>query len=81
MTARKNDVVVVTISEQFQWHGNKTDIAVFASMSKAEAWIDRQIALLVKRWNIPPESVDGWFVEIEDTCHTIQYDLCIKSIR
>lgn len=81
MSVHANEVVVVTISEQFPCHGNKTDVVVFSSMIKAETWIEKQISMLAKRFKIPPESIDGWFVEFEDVCHTIQYDARKKEIR
>jgi len=73
-------VFVVTISEQFPYHGNETEIAVFSAIEKAEAWIEEQISLIVKRENLPADSVDGWFVEIGDRCHTLQYDVHEREV-
>jgi len=72
---KRTTVYVVTISEQFPYHGNDFEIEVFSTMDKAIAWIEEQISLLVKQGNLSPDAVDGWFVQLQDVTHTIQYNV------
>jgi len=74
-------VAVVTISEQFPYHGNKFDVAVFATMDKATAWVEDQISSIVKELHLPPEAVDDWFITLENVCHTIQYDVQMIDVQ
>jgi len=73
-------VFIVTISEQFPYHGNDFEIEVFSTEDKATAWVEEQISLLVKRGNLSPDAVDGWFVKLEDATHTIQYDVHEREV-
>ncbi len=75
-----SSVIVVTVSEQLPGHGNKTDIAVFSTLDKAETWIEHEISLIVKRENLSPDAVDGWFVEFPDASHTIQFDVYERDV-
>lgn len=81
MTLLNDDsVVVVTVSEQLPFHGNETDVVVFSTMEKANAWIEEQIALHVRQSNPAPKAVDDWFLEFEDAGHTIQYDAQERNV-
>lgn len=75
-------VIVVTISEMLPAHGNEVDTAVFSDWDKANAWVESQIDSTVKTYGIDRESaVDGWYVEIDSSGHTIQYDAKERAVQ
>lgn len=68
-------VYVVTISECSPVHESELGVEAFADENVAEQWIESQIAEKRKTYELSDDDIDGWYVEIEGSLHTIQYDI------
>lgn len=72
---KSQSVIVVTIRETIPTYCDEVDTVVFSDWEKANAWIESQIESQVQTFGLDGESaVDGWYVEIGSSGHTIQYD-------
>ena len=72
----KETVVVVTISESFQLHGNAVSLRCFSSNEQAAKRIEKQIEERVRTFRLGRDAaVDGWFVKLGREAHRIQYDV------
>lgn len=74
-------VFIVTVSKITPCHGSEVSVKAFSSRSKAESWIDDQIAALVVKHGLDRSmAVDGWFVELVRD-QTVQYDVVEEIVQ
>ena len=67
-------IVIVEVSRRGPCHYWDFESKVFATLKRAEKWIDEQIDALVKEYDLDKgKAVDGWHVDI-DGDSAVQFD-------
>ncbi len=76
-----NMVYVVTASETSPSEGSEVRVEVFAHGDDAVNWIEQGIARVTEENGLDESAVDGWFVEVHNASHTIQYDIKERDVK
>jgi len=79
---KSQSVIVVTIRETVPTCCDEVDTVVFSDWEKANAWIESQIESQVQTFGLDRESaVDGRFVTIDSSGHTIEYEAKERVVK
>ncbi len=71
---KKLEVVVVTKTTRYQYHGYDFAVNVFATHLEAEKWVEQQINSLIAEYELDRDTdVDGWYIDV-DPNSSIQFD-------